>query len=114
MTREDYYAECLSSAAEECELTMTPEQHKHLAKAVESAAENIGMAFYSPPASDRYSDIERDWKAKYQRLEREFEEYRGDAETAVKQALRQHHDARVSIGKHGEVRKHDGRSDRIP
>lgn len=113
MTRQDYYAECLSIASDECGLALTPEQLKYLAEAVEGAADNVGQAFYSPPASDRYNEIEREWKAKYEALKREFEAYRGDAETAVKQALRQYSDAQVSIGKHGEVLRHGGRTDRI-
>lgn len=109
----DYYAECVDSAADEVGLKLTAEQAKHIGEAVEVAAENIGMAFYSPPASDRHAQIDREWEAKYKALEKEFDKYRGNAETAVKVALRQHRDAHVSIGDHGEVRRHDGRSDRI-
>lgn len=120
MERHDYYVECLDCAFDEAGADayalwrgLTDDQRSAIGRTIEGGAENIGMAFYSPPSTDRISEIEREWKAKYQRLEREFETYQGDAETAVKQALRQHHDARISIGKHGEVRKHDGRSDRI-
>jgi len=113
MAVKDYWRECISIAAEECELTLTPEQVEHIADTVEGAHENYGMAFYSPPASDRLADIERGWKAKYDALQREFDRYRGNAETAIKQALRQPSDAVVAIGPHGEVRKYDGRSDRI-
>ena len=71
------------------------------------------MAFYSPPASDRLSDIEREWKAKNAALQREFDAYRGNAETAVRKALKQYDDANVSIGEHGEVFKHGGRTVQI-
>lgn len=111
--KSDYYAECVSEAAEEVGLSMTPEQAKYIGEAVDGAADNVGMAFYSPPASDRYAQIEREWEAKFKALQREFDTYRGNAETAVKVALRQHRDAHVSIGEHGEVRRYDGRSDRI-
>lgn len=111
--RKDYYAECVESAADEVGLKLTPEQTKYIGEAVEGAVENVGMAFYSPPASDRYAQIEREWEAKYKALEKEFDQYRDNAETAVKVALRQHREAHVSIGEHGEVRRYDGRSDRI-
>lgn len=111
--KEDYYAEGLSDSFVEHGVTATVEQIRAIAEDVANYAENEGMAFYSPPASDRISDIEREWKAKYEALKREFEAYQGNAETAVKRALRQHSDAHVSIGQYGEVTRHDGRSDRI-
>lgn len=114
----DYWAEALSCSFDEagCQeawSALTDAQRKDIAEGIEGAHEHHGMAFYSPPASDRYAEIEREWKAKYEALKREFEVYQGNAETAVRIALRQHRDARLSIGEHGEVRKHDGRSDRI-
>lgn len=111
--KSDYYTECVDSAADEVGLKLTAEQAKHIGEAVEIAVENVGMAFYSPPASDRYAQIEREWEAKYKALEKEFDKYRGNAEMAVKVALNQHRDAHVAIGEHGEVRRFDGRSDRI-
>lgn len=113
MTRDEYYAECISDAAHECGLTMTEAQLKYIAKAVEGAAENVDMAFYSPPPSDRYNEIEREWKGRLKALESEFEAYRANAETAVKRALRQYSDSVVSIGEHGDVFRHGGRTDRI-
>ncbi len=109
----DYWAECLGCAADEIGMTITPEQLKGLAEAVAMGHENYGMAFYSPPPSDRIASVEREWKEKYARLQKDLEQYQDNAETAIKQALRQHPDARVTIGEYGEVRKHDGRSDRI-
>lgn len=111
--QKDYWKECISIAAEECDLALTPEQLEYLADGAESGHEHYGMAFYSPPSSDRYAQIEREWEAKYKALRKEFDKYQDNAETAVKVALRQHRDTHVSIGEHGEVRKHDGRSDRI-
>ncbi|MBA0395658.1 hypothetical protein D7U98_09630 [Stenotrophomonas maltophilia] len=109
----DYWLECMSLAAEECELELSELQLNCLADAAESGHEHYGMAFYSPPASDFYSQKEREWEAKYKALQQEFDKYQNNAETAVKVALRQHRDTNVSIGEHGEVRRHDGRSDRI-
>lgn len=109
----DYWQECIAIAAEECDLTLTPEQLDYLASSAESGHDHYGMAFYSPPASDRLEQIEREWEAKYKELKKQFDKYQGDAELAVKIALRQHRDAHVSIGEYGEVRRYDGRSDRI-
>lgn len=109
----DYYAEYLSEAFEECGIQATAEQAAEVAKGLLIAIEHQGMAFNEPPASDRLNDIEREWKAKYQALQKEFDEYTRNAETAVRRALRQHSDANVSIGKHGEVHRHDGRTTQI-
>lgn len=112
-SRTDYYAEGLSESFEEHGVTASSEQIRAIAEDVVLWTENIGMAFYSPPASDRLSDIEREWKGKLAVLQREFETYQEHAETAVKRALRQDRDARVTIGPYGEVTRHDGRSERI-
>lgn len=109
----DYWSECISIAAEECDLKLTTEQLAYLAEAASGGHEHYGMAFYSPPPSERLDDIEREHKERYRRLEAEFNKYRDNAETAVKQALRQHHDANVSIGDRGEVLRHDGRTTQI-
>lgn len=50
MTRREYWAECLSQAADDCGLKLTAEQLGCLAEAVEGADENIGMAFPTPPS----------------------------------------------------------------
>jgi hypothetical protein len=106
----DYWRECIAIGAEECDLTLTPQQLDTLADSAASGHEHYGMAFYSPPASDRLNAIEREWQAKYDALKREYNHYRDNAETAVKRALRQHTDAHVSIGEYGEVLRHDGRT----
>jgi hypothetical protein len=109
----EYWEECIGITADEAGIELTDEQISILAEGVEGGHENYGLAFYSPPSSDRLNAIEREWKAKYEALQAEFDRYRGNAETAVKKALRQHSDANVGIGEHGEVRLYDGRSDRI-
>lgn len=109
----DYWKECISIAAEECGLDLTNEQLNELAEGVSGGHEHYGMAFYSPPPSERISDIEDEWKRKLASLQAEFDAYRTDAETAVKRALRQHSDTNISIGKHGEVLRHDGRTEQI-
>lgn len=109
----DYWEECVAIAAEECDAKLTLEQIAYISGSVESGHENYGMAFYSPPASDRMADIERDWKRKLADLQAEFDRYRGSAETAVRRALRQRHDESVSINEHGEVFRHGGRTEQI-
>ncbi|MGF6559040.1 hypothetical protein [Erwinia aphidicola] len=109
----DYWEECISLATDECDLTLTPEQLTCLAEAVSNGHDCYSMAYYSPPDSDRYHAIEREWESKYKALLAQFETYQGNAETAVKNALRQHGDASVSIGEYGEVLRHGGRTDRI-
>ena len=109
----EYWKECLETEAEECGLEMTSEQVDSMAAGVSSWHENYGMSFPQPPASDRISVIEGEWQAKVARLEGELETYQRDAETAVKEALGRHHGDMVRIGKNGEVRLIDGRSDRI-
>ena len=113
MNEQDYWRECLSNAADECGAALTAEQLDAMATDIRIAHENYGMAFYSPPSSDSVADIEREWKAKLATAERELAEYRRNAETAIKQALRQYSDAAVTIGEDGEVLRHGGRTDRI-
>jgi len=113
MTHLDYWKECLAIAAEECGLSLSDDHLTELAEGVMGGHEHYGMAFYSPPSSDRISVIENEWKAKYNALQKEFDAYRGNAETAVKKALRQYSDSNVSIGEHGEVFRHGGRTEQI-
>ncbi|MBE2180534.1 MAG: hypothetical protein IAE97_08695 [Chthoniobacterales bacterium] len=109
----NYWKECIEQAAEECGLMMTDEQLSTISEAAMSGHEYYGMAFYSPPPSDRYSDIEREWKEKLKAKEDELKRYQANAERAVKQALHQYSDANVSIGEYGEVTRWDGRATRI-
>lgn len=109
----DYWKECISLAADECGAVLTAEQISEIAEIVKGGHENYGMAFYSPPASDRYSQIEREWQAKLDAKQAELDAYRDNAETAIKKALRQHSDAQVTIGEYGEVLRHGGRTEVI-
>lgn len=109
----DYWKECISIAAEECGATLTPEQIDFIADAAKGGHECYGMSFYSPPWSDRMSDIEAEWKAKVKAAEKEAESYRAGAEKAMRMALRMHSDAHISITKEGEVFQHGGRTTQI-
>lgn len=113
MTEKDYWAECISQAACDCDLKLTDDQLCCLAEAASDGHESYGMAFYSPPNSDRYADIEREWEKKYKDLEKVLNKYQRDAETAMKQALNVHRDASITIGEHGEVLHHAGRTTRV-
>jgi len=112
-TQLDYWKDCIAIAAEECDLKLTPEQLECLAGSAEGGHEHYWMAFYSPPPGERMSEIENGWKAKLKALQAEFDTYRSNAETAVKQALRVHRDDPVTIGEYGEVLRHGGRTERI-
>ena len=111
--QQDYWKECMAIAADECDLTLTPEQLDCLASSAEYGHEHYGMAFHSPPPSERMANIEGEWKAKFNALQAEFDAYRENAETAVKQALRVRSDEQVGIGSHGEVLLFNGRITRI-
>ncbi len=113
MTPREYWAECLAIAAGECDLKLTSEQLDYMAEAADSAHECYGMAFYSPPDSDCIGEIERQASNRLKELQAEFDRYKDNAETAVKQALRQHRDENVTIGEYGEVLRHGGRTTRI-
>ena len=109
----DYWKECLSEAADECGLKLTAEQLDCLAGAAESGHEHYGMAFYSPPASDRVAAVERECREKLKAQQTGHERYVRNAETGIKQALRVRSDALVTIGEDGEVLLDDGRTVRI-
>lgn len=118
MTPAEYWQEAFEIALDDMDLfhiveILTAEQRKNIGDALAGSHECYGMAFYSPPPSDRLNEIEREWKAKYDALQRDFERYRGNAETAVKKALKQYPDAQVTIGEYGEVLKHGGRTEQI-
>lgn len=111
--KKDYWKECISIAADECDLILTDEQLDYLASSAEGGHENYGMAFYSPPASDRIIAIEREWKARLKVKQDELDKYMQNAEIAVKQALHVSQDTQVTIGSYGEVLRHGGRTERI-
>ena len=113
MTQEDYWDECIANAAEECDASLTKDQTLYIAKAVQGAHENYGMAFYSPPASDRVADIKREESTKLARLQKEFDAYQEGAEKAIKRALRQSSDAHVRIRPDGSVYRYGGRIEQI-
>jgi len=109
----DYWKESISESAEECGVVLTQNQLECIAKTVKGSHECYGMAFYTPPDSDRLSDIKREYENKLKNIENEFNTYRENAEKAIKIALKQYYDTHVSIHEHGEVLRHNGRTERI-
>lgn len=113
MNPHDYWKECLASSFDEHGIPATIEQIDAIAQDVEIARDQFGMTFYSPPASDRIEETRREATAKLDALQREFDAYRTNAETAVKKALNQRSDAHVAIEEHGQVFRFDGRCEQI-
>lgn len=112
MTPHDYWTECIGNAAEEIDLALTDEQLDALAFAAENGHECYGQVFYSPPWSDRISDIEDAWRKKLKAAEDELHQYQQDAERMMKRALKMHSDENVSIGR-DEVLLHAGDTVRV-
>lgn len=110
MKEKDYWEECISLGAEECGLRLSAEQIDCLAESVMSGHENYDMAFYTPPSSDRIYSIEKEYELKLKRLQTEFDAYRCNAESAVRQALKQPKHSSLSIGSDDQVTRYDGRS----
>ena len=81
---DDYWSECIADAAESCGLELTAEQRKCLVESVQAAHENYGMAFYSPPSSDRLDSINSEWEAQFRRLQAEFD---ADKERRIQWAI---------------------------
>lgn len=117
MSKPAYYQEAFEIAMEEAGCwnlveQMTAEQRAEIGEGIAGSVECEGMAFYTPPASDRISEIEREKDARYRRLETEFERYRETAEGHVKRILRVHRDDPVTIQSDG-IYRHGGRTEQI-
>lgn len=119
MSRTDYWEEALEYAFDGCGLhdvlmsNTAPEQRKSIAESLEISAENQGQAFYTPSSGDRHAQIEREWRARYEQLQKEFERYQSGAESAMSTALRLHRDTGVTITSRGEVFLNDGRTTQV-
>lgn len=111
--QDDYWIECVAQSAKDCGAILTKEQIEAIAADVQCCHENYGMAFYSPPASERLHSIENEWKRKYQELQRELDVIKSAGERAIKYALRLHSDTSVSINDRGEVYANNGRTTRV-
>lgn len=117
MSKAEYYEEAFMIAMEEAGCwhlveRMTKEQRAEVGAGIAGSVEHEGLAFYTPPASDRYRQIEREWQAKYNRLANEYERYQDSAEKHVKRILRVWPDVSISIDSDG-IYRHDGRTEQI-
>ena len=92
---------------------LTREQQKEIGEALVTSHENYGMAHYSPPASDRFNDMERQWQQRLDEERDRTEAARKGAEIALRRVLRVHRDDPVSFTDAGEVYRHGGRTERI-
>jgi hypothetical protein len=72
MSREDYWLECLSQAADEAGIVLDSHILKVLAKAAEDGHDHYSMAFYAPSSSELYQPridkLERDLKAEREKV----------------------------------------------
>ncbi len=88
MSDYSYWEECVAEAAHECGVVLTKEQLESIASSVQSSHDNYGMAFYSPPSSDRFLEIEREHKKEIKRMEdehrRELDSYKEQAEDTIR------------------------------
>lgn len=84
-----------------------------MGKALATSQECYGMAFYTPPASDRISAIERENKSALTEIEARFDAYRATSEDVVRRILRLSPDTNIGINQHGEVHRYGGRIERI-
>lgn len=109
----DYWVECVADAAEECGAVLTEPQLQAIAESVENGHETYGMAFYSPPASDRLSVIESEWKAKLATVEAERDRAERNAHAALKKSIGLRDDAHITVEDGGDVFQHGGRTERV-
>jgi hypothetical protein len=107
----DFYTDAIRDAAEECGAELTDKQIAYLARA-DRASKNVGLAFNTPPASDRLSEVEGEWMRKYEALKAEYSTFQSNAERAVQESFGLRRDDRVSIGSHGRVLLNDGQGGR--
>jgi len=118
MGKADYYEEAFMIAMEEAGCfhlvdQMTQQQRKDVGAGIAGSVKHEGQAFYTPPASDRYSQIEREWKAKYDSLKAEYDRYQETAGKTLGRVLRQHRDDHVFMTDDGEVFRSGGRTEQI-
>jgi hypothetical protein len=85
-TESDYWRECIAQSAEECGASLTPEQVERMADDVQTSHENYGMTFYSPSASDRVADVEREHVGRARKIEAEHDRQIEDLRRALKDA----------------------------
>ena len=112
MNELDYWKECIISGLDEIGVSLLPEQITKLAKCIQISHENIGMAFYTPPTTDRLEDLEREYNTKLKKIEKEFDQYQSNAENMLKKVLNFSKDTTLRIHEDG-VYRICGRSEKV-
>lgn len=111
---EKYWEETLSEAFEgagayELYSQLTPEQRESIAKSLRISEECKSLAFYTPPASDRYNEIEREYKAKIKALEEQSRKQYEQLTNALGSVLKLD-PAKLSLNRDGGIDYTCGRS----
>ena len=83
-TDHDYWREVVMNAADGCDLELTREQRESMADAMSAAHDRYGLAFYTPPSSDRMAEIEAEHKREVTRLRAEMDAYRATVQEGLK------------------------------
>lgn len=86
--KKNYWAECISEAAEVCSLTLTSEQLDCLVESVVIYMENYGLSFYSPEPYMQTAAVEFDWKGRFEKLQEDFDTYRNKTRRLLRKAYR--------------------------
>lgn len=82
---------------------LSEEQRYEVGESLSISSEHQSLAFYTPPASDGYARQDREWKDKYDRLQKEFDAYVRSSEKAVGRLARSRGDDSHHIDSYGEV-----------
>lgn len=93
--------------------SLTDDERKQIGEALAGSYENYGLAHYTPPASDRFAAMEREWQQRVEDERDRTEAARRGAEKAVRRALRLMPSTNISVTDDGEVYRYDGRVERI-
>ena len=103
MTDLEYWKECISESADSCGLKLTSEQLEMLANDISNAHDTYSQAFYSPGWDDRFKELESNYKKENIKLKEENNEYKRNAEIAVKRLLKLDEHDQINIDQYGGV-----------
>lgn len=109
----EYWKDCIVTALDELNISLTHNEVDHLVGAVEGAHENYGMAFYSPSYNDRLNGMRQEEAAKLERLQSELYAYKKGAESVIRSALNIPDDTQIGVTENGELIRYGGRTERI-
>lgn len=101
--RVDYWMECIAEAAQECDADLTESQLECIAESVAMGHECYGMAFYTPPPSDRIAEVEREWKKKYDKLKKRFDDFMERYDKGIRNLAGLRKGAHYDVHEDGEI-----------